>query len=94
MKTKTILLIISLIAFAAGFSAGADSIFLQLGLPLGAILLGLSLIFGILEKESALLDQQNESNPAQKSSRESNRKIVENKMPAHYPSTIRKGAAM
>lgn len=57
MKLKNIFLVLSLIAFAVGFNSG-DSIYLGVGLPVGAILFCLFMIFTALEKESALLDEQ------------------------------------
>lgn len=57
MKIKNIFLIISLVAFAVGFNSG-DSVYLGAGLPFGAILLGSFMIFTVLEKETALLDEQ------------------------------------
>ena len=57
MKLKHIFLAISLVAFAAGLNSG-DSVYLGVGLPVGAFLLGLFLIFSLLEKEVALLDEQ------------------------------------
>jgi len=62
MKLKNILLAISLLGFAIAFSNfGEASVWadaLALGLPIGTILLGLFLIFTVLEKESALYDEQ------------------------------------
>ena len=63
MKLKHICLAISLLAFAVGFSAG-DSIYRGVGLPLGAILFGLFMIFSVLEKEVALLDGEKHFNSA------------------------------
>lgn len=57
MKLKHIFLALSLSAFAVGFNSG-DSIYLGVGLPAGAILLILFMIFNLLEKESAILDEQ------------------------------------
>lgn len=57
MKLKNIFLALSLSAFAVGFNSG-DSIYLGVGLPVGAILFMLFMIFNLLEKESALLDEQ------------------------------------
>lgn len=51
LKTK-ILLALSLIAFALGFT----DLFWGVGKPIGAVLLGLFMIFKVLEKEAALFD--------------------------------------
>jgi hypothetical protein len=53
-KTK-ILLAISLTGFATGFSG----ILWGIGMPVGAIFFGLFMIFKMLEKESALFDEEN-----------------------------------
>ena len=58
LKLKYILLALSLMEFAIGFSNLRPTTFFYLGLPLGAILLGLYLVAQLLEKESALLDEQ------------------------------------
>jgi uncharacterized membrane protein YtjA (UPF0391 family) len=58
-RWKYIFLTLALVEFAIGFSGLRPTIFVDLGLPLGAILFGLFLITQILEKESALLDEQN-----------------------------------
>ena len=57
-KVKNIALTISLIAFAIGFSDGGESMFWYLGRPVGAILFAVFMIFMVLEKETALLDEQ------------------------------------
>ena len=59
MKPKLIFLILSLVEFAIGFSNARPNVFFYLGLPIGAILFGLFLIAQVLEKESALYDEQN-----------------------------------
>lgn len=58
MKLKNVFLTISLVSFAIGFISTGESIFWYLGLPVGAIFFGLFMIFMILEKETALLDEQ------------------------------------
>lgn len=58
MKLKTLFLVISLVAFAIGFVDAGESIFWYMGLPVGAIFFMLFMVFMVLEKESALLDQQ------------------------------------
>ena len=58
MKFKNIDLTISLIAFAIGFSDFQENMVLWLSRPVGAILLIVYFIFNLLEKESALLDEQ------------------------------------
>ena len=58
MKPKYIFLTFSLIELAIGLSNARQNIFFYLGLPVGAILFGLFLITQVLEKESALYDEQ------------------------------------
>jgi hypothetical protein len=58
-KWKNIILALGLIEFAIGFSNLRPTTFFYMGPPLGAILLGLFLVAQLLEKESALLDEQN-----------------------------------
>lgn len=60
MKLKNILLTLSLVAFAIGFSDFQENMFFWSGRPVGAILFGLYMIFMVLEKPSALFDQQEE----------------------------------
>jgi hypothetical protein len=57
-KIKNIALTISLISFAVGFSGGGESMFWYMGRPVGAILFAVFMIFKVLEKETALLDEQ------------------------------------
>ena len=59
MKLKNVFLTISLVFFAIGLSQGGESIFWYMGLPTGAVFFGLFMIFMLLEKETALLDEQN-----------------------------------
>ena len=59
LQKKNILLTLALIELAIGFSNLRHTTFFYLGLPLGAILFGLFMITQLLEKESALLDEQN-----------------------------------
>ena len=58
-KWKYIFLALALVEFAIGFSNLQPTTFFYLGLPLGAIFFGLFMITQLLEKESALLDEQN-----------------------------------
>ena len=58
-KWKYIFLALALVEFAIGFSNLRPTTLFYLGPPLGAIFFGLFLITQILEKESALLDEQN-----------------------------------
>ena len=58
-RWKYIFLSLALIEFAIGFSDLRPNTFFYMGRPLGAILLGLYLVAQLLERESALLDQQN-----------------------------------
>jgi hypothetical protein len=53
------LLALALMEFAIGFSDFRPTTFFYLGRPMGAILLGLFLVVQLLERESALLDEQN-----------------------------------
>ena len=57
-KLKKILLTLSLIELAVGLSNARPNAFFYLGLPIGAILFGLFLIVTVLEKESAIYDEQ------------------------------------
>jgi hypothetical protein len=59
LRWKYIFLALSLTEFAIGFSNLRPTTFFCVGLPLGAIFFGLFLITQLLEKESALLDEQN-----------------------------------
>jgi len=59
MKLKHIFLALALIELAIGFSNLRPTTFFYLGPPLGAALLGLFLVTQLLERESALLDEQN-----------------------------------
>ena len=58
LKWKYAFLSLSLIEFAIGFSNARANVFFYMGLPLGAILFCLFLIFQLMEKESALYDEQ------------------------------------
>jgi len=58
LKWKYAFLSLSVIEFAIGFSNARPSVFFYLGLPLGAILFCLFLIFQLMEKESALYEQE------------------------------------
>ena len=58
-KLKNIFLTLALVELAIGFSNLRPTIFFYLGPPLGAIFFGLFMITHLLEKESALLDEQN-----------------------------------
>lgn len=49
------------LAFATGILNAQDVAALHIFLPLGAVFLGLFLIFRMLEKESALYDQEQEA---------------------------------
>ena len=58
-RLKNIFLTLALVEFAIGFSNLRPTTFFYLGPPLGAIFFGLFMITQLLEKESALLDEQN-----------------------------------
>jgi hypothetical protein len=58
LKWKYAFLSLSLIELAIGFSNARPNVFFYLGLPLGAIFFSLFLIFQLMEKESALYDEQ------------------------------------
>ena len=57
-NVKKIALAISLFAFAIGFSDAGETIFWEMGRPVGAILFAVYMIFMVLEKETVLLDEQ------------------------------------
>ena len=59
LKWKYVFLSLSVLEFAIGFSHARPVVLVDLGLPLGAILFILFLISQLLEKESALYDEQN-----------------------------------
>jgi hypothetical protein len=59
LKGKHILLVLALIALAVGFLDARGNIIFYLGPPVGVALFGLFLIAQVLEKESALYDEQN-----------------------------------
>jgi hypothetical protein len=83
--TTKFLLFISLTGWAVGFST---NVLWGMGLPVGAVFLGLFLIFKLLEKESALFDEEHHlrmelaaqtsaDNPSPRTARaSSNHKIV------------------
>jgi uncharacterized membrane protein YtjA (UPF0391 family) len=58
LKWKYIFLGLALVEFPIGFSELRPTTFFYLGRPLGAILLGLYLVAQLLERESALLEEQ------------------------------------
>lgn len=58
MKLKHILLGLSLVALAVGFSGGQPAMYFSLGFPVGVVLFGLFLITQAWEKEWALYDKQ------------------------------------
>lgn len=53
MKTKNILLTVSLVAFAIGFSDLHENLLFWMGRPVGAILFGIYMIFLMLEDATA-----------------------------------------
>jgi hypothetical protein len=59
LKWKYVFLSLSAIAFTVGFSGAGPNIYVYLGLPVGAIMFCLFLIFQFLQEESALYDEQN-----------------------------------
>lgn len=56
MKLKHILLALSVTGLIVG--SVSNSIYLDVGLPIGSILFGLFMVVTIMEKESALYDEQ------------------------------------
>ncbi len=58
LRLKHIFLTLSLIELTIGFSNAWQNAFFFVALPVGAMLFGLFLIAQILEKESALYDEQ------------------------------------
>lgn len=71
-KTTTNLLCIAIaclvagLAFVTGIVNAQNLVALYVALPLGAVFLGLFLIFRILEKETSLYDHEQHSHPALK----------------------------
>jgi len=59
MRWKYIFLTLALLELVIGFSELRPNTFFFLGRPLGAMFFGLFLIAQMLERESALLDEQN-----------------------------------
>jgi len=57
-QAKKVALTVSVIAFAIGFSDLRENIVFWMGLPVGAIAFIVFFIFMLLEKEYALLDEQ------------------------------------
>lgn len=70
LKWKHIFLTLSLIELAIGLSNARQNTFFYLGLPVGAILFGLFLIAQVMEKESALYDEQKRATALSSESRE------------------------
>ena len=58
IRSKFVFLTLSLVALAIGFCNVGQNVFVYLGLPVGAILFGLFMIFQVLEKESTLFEEQ------------------------------------
>jgi fumarate reductase subunit D len=69
-KTTKTLLVISIatlvlgLVFVTGIVNVQETVALYVVLPLGAVFLGLFLIFNMLEKESALYDEEHKLHPA------------------------------
>jgi uncharacterized membrane protein len=66
-KKLLVLSIVSLViglAFVTGVVNVQSMVAFYVALPLGAVLLGLSLIFRTFEKEAALYDEEHNANPA------------------------------
>ena len=59
MKVKNIALTISILGFVIGFSDLQENILFWLGRPVGAIAFIVYFIYMVLEREYAVLDQQN-----------------------------------
>jgi hypothetical protein len=70
LKWKHIFLTLSLIELAIGLSNARQNTFFYLGLPVGAVLFGLFLIAQVMEKESALYDEQKRATTLSSKSRE------------------------
>lgn len=70
LRAKHVFLTLSLIELAIGLSNARPNIFFYLGLPVGAILFGLFLIAQVMEKESALYNEQNRAAGPSSQSRE------------------------
>ncbi len=58
MKSKYILLTGALVSFAVSALDLGSTVLVDMGRPVGAILFGLYMIAQVLEKESAILDEQ------------------------------------
>jgi hypothetical protein len=58
MKFRNIALILSLVAFAIGFSDASDNILVLSGRPVGAILFMIFMVFTTLEKVTAEYDRE------------------------------------
>lgn len=94
MKLKNIFLAASVLGFAVGFNSG-DSVYLGAGLPFGAILFGLFMVFSVLEKETALFDKQISIQRANQGSSQPEpfTRLAQNGILRGYPSgAIEKGA--
>jgi uncharacterized membrane protein YtjA (UPF0391 family) len=86
-KWKYIFLSLSLIELAVGFSDARPTTFFYLGRPLGTILFGLFLIAQVMEKESALYDEQRRAaQPSQKLPEVPEQPISTRREVAHAPS--------
>ena len=57
-KVKNFALAISIFAFAIGFSDLQENMFFWMGLPVGAVAFIVFFLFMLLEKEYAILDEQ------------------------------------
>jgi uncharacterized membrane protein YciS (DUF1049 family) len=87
LKWKHIFLALSLIELAIGLSNARPNTFFYLGLPVGAILFGLFLIAQVMEKESAVYDEQKRSTALSSESREvRQRPLSLRREVAHNPS--------
>ena len=60
MKIKNVALVLSLVAFAVGFSDAQENIWFYAGRPVGAILFAIFMVFAALEKVTAEYDQEHE----------------------------------
>jgi len=76
LRPKHIFLILSLIELAIGLSNARQNTFFYLGLPVGAILFGLFLIAQVLEKESALYDEQKRATARSSKPREARERLL------------------
>jgi hypothetical protein len=80
MKVKNIALVLSLAAFAIGFSDAQENMWFYSGRPIGAILFMIFMVFTALDKVTAEYDQEHQT--LSSSSTAEQVKTKENRAPA------------